>query len=198
MTAICIPWRPSATRQSLFEVVTEHYAETLPDFPIYTSDSEGPVFSRSRAINRTVIRAFEAGHEVAVINDADTLCGTLPLHSAIAKTSTDKKSRLPYDKYILMDQAQTNRYVNTHEVTGGAYEGACSGILVVHRDTWYKLGGFDERYIGWGYEDIDFAIRHQFEREHGTCWGMWHPPEDRSESAPANLRLLRDTYGEDV
>jgi hypothetical protein len=195
MVAICIPWRPSAARQPLFEVVRNHYWDTTR-FELYTADSDGPVFSRSQAINKAVTAAFEDGHEVAVINDADTLCQILPLFSAIEKTRDDRKSRLPYDKYILMDEPGTRQYFATGELSGGAYEGACSGVLVIHRDTWATLGGFDEAFIGWSMEDVDFGIRHQFERECGTVWSLWHPPEDRTESVPRNLKILRAKHGE--
>lgn len=190
MVAICIPWREAPKRIPLLTVVMDEIESRYP-WPIFFSDSEGPVFSRARAINRAVVRAFENGHEVVVINDADTLCQPLPLEMAVARTSEDKKSRLPYDKYILMNEPQTNVYVNTHVVTGGAYDGACSGVLVVHHEAWDKLGGFDERYVGWGAEDVEFAIRHQFEREHGTCWGMWHEPDERGELTRLNMERLR-------
>jgi len=190
MTAIAIPWRPAPKRQALFDAVVEFYHGTYIE-DIYLDDSEGPVFSRSRAINKAVARVFEDGHEVVVIGDADTVCEVIPLYSAIADTYKDKKSRLPYDKYILMGEGHTGLFLNSGEVTGPVYDGACSGILVVHRDTWRELGGFDERYVGWGAEDVEFAIRHQFIREPGKCWGMWHEPDERGELTRLNMERLR-------
>jgi len=103
----------------------------------------------------------------------------------------DRKSRLPYDKYILMTKLQTDLFIHRGRVTGDEYVGACSGVLVIHRETWDLLGGFDERYVGWGAEDVEFAIRHQFERVPGTCWGMWHPPAERGALTQANMDRLR-------
>lgn len=189
MVALCIPWRSTPDRAELFTVVQRAYAGSR--WPLFTADSEGPVFSRARAINRAVVRAFEAGHEVVIINDADTLCDRQSLRSAIWRTKQDKKSRLPYDRYILMGEGHTGLFMNSGEVTGPVYEGACSGVLVVHRDTWDELGGFDERYVGWGAEDVEFAIRHQFERTPGKCWGMYHPPAERGPLTKANMDRLR-------
>lgn len=190
MVAFCIPWREAPKRTPLMVEVLEQI-EARYEWPIYLSDSDGPVFSRAQAINRAVVRAFESGHEVVVINDADTLCESLPMEMAVAGTSEDKKSRLPYDQYILMGEGHTGLFLISGEVTGPVYEGACSGVLVVHRDTWYELGGFDERYVGWGAEDVEFAIRHQFERVPGKCWGMWHEPDERGELTRLNMERLR-------
>jgi hypothetical protein len=195
MVAVAMPWRSAPKREALFTVTTEHYARL--GLPIFTADSdEDKPFSRSQAINRAVALAFEAGHGTIVISDADTLVQAGPLARAVDMTSRDGKSRLPYDKYILMTQGQTNLYVHTGRVTGDVYEGACSGVLVVRVDTFYQLGQFDERYVGWGYEDIDFAVRAQFERVPGTCWGMYHEPDERAELTAANKALLRDTHGD--
>jgi hypothetical protein len=190
MVAFCIPWREAPKRIPLLTTVLDEI-ESRYEWPIYFSDPEGPIFSRARAINRAAVRAFENGHEVVVINDADTLFQAQSLETAVARTMADKKSRLPYDQYLLMDQGDTNRYVATREVGGMVYDGACSGVLVIHRDTWSELGGFDERYIGWGAEDVEFAIRHQFERVPGKCWGMWHEPDERGELTRLNMERLR-------
>ena len=191
MVAICIPWRPTPERQPLLDAVVVEYNRRGNTLPYVLADSDGPVFSRAQAINRAVNRAFADGHEVVVINDADTLCDPESLGVAVWLTAGDKQSRLPYSKYILMTQGQTNLYLATGTVAGDEYLGACSGVLVVHKDTWNELGGFDERYIGWGAEDVEFAIRHQFERIPGTCWGLYHTPDERGALTQANMDRLR-------
>lgn len=194
MVAVAMPWRSAPKREALYNLVTEKYAQL--GLPIFTADSDPGPFSRSQAINRAVARAYDAGHATIVISDADTLVQAGPLARAVDLTSRDGKSRLPYDKYILMTQGQTNLFVHTGSVTGDVYEGACSGVLVVRVDTFYQIGQFDERYLGWGYEDIDFAIRAQFERVPGTCWGMYHEPDERAELTAANKLLLKETHGD--
>lgn len=33
------------------------------------------------------------------------------------------------------------------------------GITLIPRAVWNRIGGFDERYVGYGFEDIDFCVR---------------------------------------
>ena len=37
------------------------------------------------------------------------------------------------------------------------YLAGASSVVLVRRDTFFKLGGYDEAFVGWGYEDHDFA-----------------------------------------
>lgn len=57
------------------------------------------------------------------------------------------------------------------------YHAGCSGRIALRRDDFYRLGGYDEELVGWGYEDQDMiarakrvglAIRH-FSKEHALA-----------------------------
>jgi hypothetical protein len=52
------------------------------------------------------------------------------------------------------------------------------GCVVVSYETWRAVGGWDERFIGWGFEDTAFwaavdtlfgTVRHE-----GTLFDLWH------------------------
>lgn len=84
---------------------------------------------------------------------------------------------------------------------GSVHSNTFSGALAVPRSLWDTIGGFDERFVGWGGEDIAFwcacwAIAGGFERVSGSrVYHLWHP-SDRSlkEDAPeypANDALMR-------
>ena len=57
---------------------------------------------------------------------------------------------------------------------------ACSSAVVVTRKTWDAVGGFDERFVGWGWEDVAFrcAVETVTGREltkiASTCWHLFH------------------------
>jgi N-acetylglucosaminyl-diphospho-decaprenol L-rhamnosyltransferase len=73
------------------------------------------------------------------------------------------------------------------------------------RATWDRLGGFDERFVGYGGEDTDLAWRARDAGiplvwfAGGTAFHQWHPPTrwdpDRLEELVANARRVRDRWG---
>lgn len=82
-----------------------------------------------------------------------------------------------------------------------------SGLVMVPRSAWIKVGGFDERFRSWGGEDNAFQLALDcligpFARVHGPaafCLHLFHPaPEEKcfgSPGWPENKRLL-DIYRE--
>lgn len=74
--------------------------------------------------------------------------------------------------------------------------------LAVWTSDLYTINGFDESYVGWGYEDSDLAIRlmhagvfRQSGRFATTVFHLWHPVNDRSKEN-RNLEKLKNCIGE--
>ena len=75
----------------------------------------------------------------------------------------------------------------------------------VTRDTWTRLGGFDERFVGYGAEDTDLAFRARSIGvalawfDNGTAYHQWHPPSridpGRTSEIVANARRFHDRWG---
>jgi hypothetical protein len=62
------------------------------------------------------------------------------------------------------------------------HEWATGGVLVTRPDAWWKAGGMDERFLGWGFEDAAYrtaadALLGPTVRHEGTIAHLWHPPE---------------------
>jgi hypothetical protein len=81
---------------------------------------------------------------------------------------------------------------------------AGGGLLVVTRAAFDAVGGYDESYQGWGYEDSDMNLRLLrtvgWDRLPGWAWHLWHGREDntpRPESKRAYPRLLKE-YRKDI
>jgi hypothetical protein len=55
------------------------------------------------------------------------------------------------------------------------------GSLAVNRDAYFSIGGFDEEFIGWGGEDIEFWERAQTLNVYNYGYlpiiHLWHPPQ---------------------
>jgi len=65
------------------------------------------------------------------------------------------------------------------------YYRGCSGRIALRRDDFYRIGGYDEEMIGWGYEDQDLIARarslglelRSFEKEHALV--IQHEDKER-------------------
>jgi glycosyltransferase involved in cell wall biosynthesis len=75
-------------------------------------------------------------------------------------------------------------------------------LLGVHAEDFESVNGYDTRYVGWGEEDVDIALR--LGRLGLRCghvgpdavlFHLWHP--SRIDPAHPNTRLLRETQRED-
>ena len=71
------------------------------------------------------------------------------------------------------------------------------GILAVSRELYDLVGGYDEAFEGWGYEDLAFAYAAgtfaETHRESGTITHLWHPnaPEKPKAIAGKNQNRAR-------
>lgn len=79
----------------------------------------------------------------------------------------------------------------------------CMGIFAVRREAFFDVGGEDERFIGWGMEDV--ALREALDALHGTppegpdygaiLLSMWHPVQRHDdENARRNVEIYNDEY----
>jgi hypothetical protein len=78
----------------------------------------------------------------------------------------------------------------------------CGGWFAIRRDAFAALGGFDERFVGWGGEDDAMTIKVErarlatWELDPGAAWHLWHPRGAAATTGhahyAANLALLED------
>ena len=56
-------------------------------------------------------------------------------------------------------------------------------LLAIRRECFEQVGGYDERYIGYGFEDYDFRERCEklwpFRQATGTLVHLWHEPDEQ-------------------
>ncbi len=78
------------------------------------------------------------------------------------------------------------------------WQGAKSCNLALWKKDFLTINGFDESFIGWGYEDSDLVIRlirSGTYRKSGKLAvpviHLWHPENDRTQE-PINLKLLKE------
>lgn len=192
-TVIVIPWRHNGEhrRDSLVRVQA-WFRSNFPDLPVILADDPSfERFNRAAARNEGVRVAESLGAETVVLCDADTLCDAPALKYAIAECS-DGRIHLPYTKCYLLHADETV-WLSFTNSTGGVY--------VFQPATWWRAGGQDTRFEGWGFEDTAFwrqATRRvgPFVRHDGIIECLWHPTDrdPESEEFKANQALYESEY----
>lgn len=184
--AIVIPWRGGqADRERHYTVVRAAMRATLPDAPLLNADSGHHPFSRAGSRNHGVrLAQTAAAADVVAIVDADTIPEPAPLHDALRAAHGDGRLHLPYTHYRGLSQHGTRDYLagsmpDECDVEL-AHEWATGGVMVIRPDAWWRAGGMDERFVGFGHEDVAFRIAADTllgptARHPGVITHLWHP-----------------------
>lgn len=193
--AILVPRRADGgPRDRLWTFIRETYEGH--GWPIVEGHHEGGPFNRSAALNAA---AFEAGSwDVALIVDADTHVQPPQVEAAVELAGRSGSIVYAHDRWRGVGRSGTERILR------GGYHGSwaplaestllntVSSCLAIGRPLWDAVGGFDERFRGWGFEDRAFAIACATiggaERIPGAAWHLWHPRAPRAPSDPDFIR----------
>ena len=171
-------------------------------WPIVEGHHDDGPFNAAAA--RNTAAACSNDWDVAVFVDADTIVpDQKPVIKAVELANRTGHLVRPYTRYWMLDEAGTDRYLrtgmrpaNTRGLRSGVAHG---GVNVVPRVLWEKVGGYDERFKGWGSEDTAFELACRalggYREVPGEVYHLWHPiSADRSTSDPgfiANVALRK-------
>lgn len=167
-------------------------------------DDDGP-FNRAAAINEG---AAAAGWDVLVVIDSDIVIDGPTVLEAVRVAEATGKLVLPYTRRRLVTPDGTRR------ILAGKHAGSwdtvsrpdantahCSSVIVVHRTLWETVGGFDDRFVGWGGEDDAFHAAclalAGVERLPGNVYHLHHRPSPEKDwRAPLYLqcKALSERY----
>lgn len=195
--AVVIPWRGGQPdRERHHAAVRAHLVALLPDAIHLDADSGYVPFNRAASRNLGMRLAEEAGADVAVICDADTLAEPEPLHVAIAAAG-DGRLHLPYTLFRGLSAHGSEQHLAGRPAAACqasiVSEWSTGGVLVITPGAYWQAGGQDERFIGWGMEDAAFRIACDgilgpTVKHAGVITHLWHP----TEVAPATEQYQRN------
>lgn len=156
--SVCIPWRSDhGWRETLFDWVRPAWESTGFHVCVGVDDDGGPI-NVSRALNRArtqsiadvlvIASADHIPHAEAVREAADAarIHGWASVFTATAGITREATEAIISGRRINVDQAITG------EVP------FCTALLAVRADVWDGIGGWDERFHGWGCEDTAFRL----------------------------------------
>ncbi|MDP2710796.1 MAG: galactosyltransferase-related protein [Solirubrobacteraceae bacterium] len=202
--AVVVPRRTdNGPRDKLWEFIRQQWLTDHPGWPLVEGFHHDGPFNRATAINRGANLA--PPWDVLVIADADTLVPKDQAQAVAALAIDHGRLTLAYERYVSLTHQATQRLISGGPPLSGStvrwtMENSVSGCLAVPRVLWLAVGGFDERFVGWGYEDRAFFVACDtlgggHERVPGNVQHLWHPrPPERSEQHPkfrANRELCR-------
>jgi hypothetical protein len=190
-------------RDAAWQRVRPHL-ETL-GYPIVVADSPSENWNRSAAINRA---AREAGDwDVAIIADADVFDDLNAVQRAVSMAERRRGAVVPWNIRWKLSEDGTQEWVSGRPRRDlidradptparlDAYNRG--GTIVVSREAWDAVNGFDERFTEWGFEDVAFRFavatltRGRLAEIRAECIHLWHPS---ARTKSANGHALYERY----
>lgn len=205
--SIIVPFRDDGTRGRQCEWVVDRLRSQMPEAEVIVSTDDGQdPFNLSMARNAGFRQATA---DVIMMLDADTWVAPESIRAAIKQiyegTPWVHCGRIVWlteettEKLLAMSSSEpwpslgTGDIIDTYSNPNGAW-------MITHRDTYQAVGGYDERFRGWGSEDVawnssidlmagpaarrgydGFHLYH-FRRLDGRNWPSWKGQKTRNRS----------------
>lgn len=187
-------------RDRAWDHVHAWWTTHAPDWPMIVElDTGSGLFNKSAALNRAARAAGD--WDLAVLIDADILPATIEqVRRAVARAARRGRLTFAHDRRVALTGHATL------QVLAGADPAALeceaddpntfSSLSVIPRALWDAVGGFDERFDGWGGEDIAFMSAclslAGIDRVGGDIFHLWHPTDGHDTHAryPDNEALM--------
>lgn len=211
-TVILVPRRAGIPdRDMLWAWVRDWWQSQLPEFEIFEGNHDTGQFNRSCAVNRAAGLADwqrEQPWDVAIIIDADVICDAARVRAGVAKAGESGRMVLPFNVRYDVNQAGTGKIMagfnaSWRPYVRHTYTDIVSCVNIVTRKLWGDVGGFDEGFVGWGFEDNAFtAACRTFSggpelRITGDLWHLYHataPEGKKGTETHRRNRARADLY----
>lgn len=197
--AIVVPWRPGDPQREKAWAWTRPWWEAF-GWPIFDVEHPKPApFNRAWCINEGARRAWP--WDVLIAIDADVFeQDPEQVREGVRRCYESGKLTIPHTSGHDLTQAGTVAMIAEREGwernVMKRREVCTSRVWIMRRDLFAEVGGFDERFRGWGHEDVAafHAMRtlNGCEQLEGTCYHLWHRPSFGRAAATSEWKSGRD------
>ncbi|MGM0904665.1 MAG: galactosyltransferase-related protein [Bacillota bacterium] len=184
--SILIPFRSdNGPREYAFQWVLKFYQKVLPDAEICIDGCDTHLFSKSQAVNNA---AKKATGNTFVIADADMIYNPQCIELSIPLLK-NAGWVIPYTQVLDLSKKSTQNLLATEpnwpinmklEFTKRTPR-TIGGLNIVSRKNFEAIGGWDERFVGWGGADDAFCFAMdtlcgKHKRLEMQMLHLWHEP----------------------
>jgi hypothetical protein len=184
--SVVIPYRRTDEhREAALAKVLQQF-EAHHDWQVVIGTDDKEPFSKARAVNDGVRRSFG---DFLVICDADLLCPDI--EDAVNQCRKGVRWIMPYSILYRLSKTATQKVLRGADplpiaksrngaLDVGPYSGVIGGGVVVLRRSVYEDIPMDERFEGWGGEDISWGMALRSlagmpRKTNGPLYHLWHP-----------------------
>jgi hypothetical protein len=148
--------------------------------------------------------ARQADADVLVLQDADSVVDWSVVHQGVQLVADGQADWVvPHHKVYRLSSGATAEWYLGHPVTRlerGVYQGpAGGGVVILSRAAFDEVGGMDERFTEWGWEDQAFGralgtLVGPYRRLTSVLHHLWHPPAIASRKPSPAMHQLWQRY----
>lgn len=196
----------SAQRINILSWIVCRWMSVFPEglTPVVVGRDDNVPMNRSKARNSGM---GSVRTKYVVLADADTAFDVDAIEVGVELLDAGAPWVIPYGdhEYYNLTQGYTSELLDRSPVDAvEAVEWdhkllSWAGLAMVRTEDYWKVGGFDEQFVGWGHEDVAFRIKMDAEIGHhvrtpGRALHLWHERSEGfgSPEEKANRRLFNE------
>lgn len=156
---VCIPWRSTPDRLAAYKRCVKYWQDN--GFSVKSANSKPSDFFTCGAARNSAVR--QADTDIIIIADGDTIPGDIRQIRGAVEWVSDEPDTIvwPFNvyRYVPGDAVDIDDLA-TAPNDGEYANDSPGGIVVCNRQTFWDIGGFDERFPagGWGFDDTSFQL----------------------------------------
>jgi hypothetical protein len=168
-----------------FEYVKGWWARVAPEWPVYLVDTDHQPYNLAAVRNRGVQLAQAEDHDIVILADADAVLASpaAQLARALSAVTADGGLVQPFRHQRYLTAHETSDLIAGADVPAYSSTPGNGAMYVVRPEDYWRIGGSDERFRGWGGEDdgivaaaVAFGVHRRLD---GQLWSLHHADERR-------------------
>jgi len=152
------------------------------DFPVFMGKSPDGPFNISAARNDAASRV---NWDLAIFADADSYVPRSQIIAGIQVAEKTRKMVIPHSRWVNIEPHEYSQFLFEgwveHRKDRVIHNGTKSSVVIIPREVYDEVNGFDERFQGWGWEDTAFyhAVTHLYGSVVHFEGNVWHFDHER-------------------